>query len=63
MLYLIIGLFACAAIIGVIILKNWLTSANTSRTVVYAHGIFVAIALILLKLYGGHTNLQASYWY
>src|SRR5215217_2110328 len=48
MLYLTLGLFALAAIIGLIILKNWLTSANTSRTVVYAHGAFAAIALVLL---------------
>jgi hypothetical protein len=48
MLYLTIGLFALAAIIGVIILKNWLTSANTSRTVIYTHGIFAAAALVVL---------------
>jgi hypothetical protein len=48
MLYVIITLFAIAAVIGLIILKNWLTSSNTSRTVVYAHGIFAAIALALL---------------
>lgn len=48
MLYLTIGLFAVAAVIGLIILKNWLTSAKTARTVVYAHGIFAAVAFILL---------------
>lgn len=48
MLYLIIALFAIAAIIGLTILKNWLTSAKTSRTVVYAHGAFAALALVLL---------------
>jgi hypothetical protein len=48
MLYLTIGLFALAAIFGIIILKNWLTSAKTSRTVIYTHGIFAAIALVLL---------------
>jgi len=48
MLYLTIGLFALAAVIGLLILKNWLTSANTSRSVVYAHGIFAAVALVLL---------------
>ena len=51
MLYLTIGLFAIAAVMGIIILKNWLTSANTSRTVVYAHGIFAAIALVLLLVH------------
>jgi uncharacterized membrane protein len=48
MIYLTIVLFAIAAVIGILILKNWLTKANTSRTVVYAHGIFAAIALVLL---------------
>ena len=51
MLYLNIALFAIAAIIGVIILKNWLTSATTSRTVVYAHGIFAAAGLVILFIY------------
>jgi hypothetical protein len=51
MLYVILGLFAIAAIVGIIILKNWLTSANTSRTVVYTHGIFAAIALVLLLVF------------
>ena len=51
MLYLVIGLFALAAVIGLIILKNWLTAGHTPRTVVYAHGIFAAIALVLLVVY------------
>src|SRR5690242_2647444 len=51
MLYLTIVLFALAAIVGFIILKNWLTSADTSRTVVYLHGIFAAAALILLIVF------------
>ena len=51
MLYLTIGLLALAAVIGIIILKNWLTSASTSRTVVYAHGIFAAAGLIVLVIY------------
>jgi hypothetical protein len=51
MLYLAIALFALAAIFGLIIFKNWLTSAHTSRGVVYAHGIFAAIALVLLLVF------------
>ena len=50
MLYLIIGLFALTAVIGIIILKNWLTASTTSRGVIYAHGIFAAAALVLLLL-------------
>lgn len=57
MLYLTIGLFALAAIVGIIILKNWLTSAETSRTVVYLHGIFAALGLILLAVFAfQHPN-------
>lgn len=51
MLYIAIALFAVAAVVGFIILKNWLTSAETSRTTVYLHGIFAAIALVLLVVY------------
>lgn len=51
MLYITIVLFALAAIVGFIILKNWLTSAETGRTTVYLHGIFAAVALILLVVY------------
>jgi hypothetical protein len=51
MLYLTIALFAIAAIIGIIILKNWLTAASTSRAVVYAHGVFAALGLVVLVVY------------
>jgi uncharacterized membrane protein len=51
MLYIVIALFAIAAIIGLIILKNWLTSASTPRSVVYAHGIFAAVALVLMLVW------------
>jgi NAD/NADP transhydrogenase beta subunit len=51
MLYTTIVLFALAAVLGFIILKNWLTSADTSRTTVYLHGIFAAAALVLLGVY------------
>jgi hypothetical protein len=51
MLYAIIGLFAIAAVIGLIILKNWLTAQNTSRATIYTHGIFAALGLVLLIVY------------
>lgn len=63
MLYLVIGLFALAAIIGILIFKNWLTAAHTSRTVVYLHGIFAATALVLLIVFmlrSGAKLLQIS---
>jgi hypothetical protein len=50
MFYLTLALFIIAAVIGVIILKNWLTSADTSRTVVIIHGLFAAAGLVLLLL-------------
>jgi hypothetical protein len=51
MLYTIIILFALAAVVGVVILKNWLTSAETSKSIIYLHGIFAAVALILLVVF------------
>ncbi len=63
MLYLILALFLIAAILGIIIFKNWVTTANTSRTVIYAHGIFAAVALILLLvqvLQNKRGNFQTS---
>ncbi len=52
MLYAIIILFAITAIMGVVILKNWLTSANTPKTIIYLHGVFAAVALVLLLVEG-----------
>ena len=51
MLYLIIGLFAVAAVFGLTILTGWLRKRNVSRTVVFSHGGFAAIALVLLIVY------------
>jgi hypothetical protein len=51
MLYLIVILFALAAIVGVVILKNWLTAINTARSTIYLHGILAAVPLVLLLLY------------
>ncbi len=51
MLHVTIVLFALAAVFGVIIIKNWILSTNTSRTVVYTHGIFAVIAFGLLVYY------------
>lgn len=48
MQYVTIVLFALAAVLGILILKNWLTQAETPRTVVYAHGVFAALGLVLL---------------
>lgn len=51
MIYVVIILFALAAIIGILILKNWLTNSATSRTVVYLHGISAAVALVLMLVW------------
>src|SRR5215213_6773731 len=59
MLYAAIALFAVAAILGILIFKNWLTSAKTSRGVVYAHGIIAATALILLLVVVFQNGISA----
>jgi hypothetical protein len=51
MMYLTIGLFALAAVLGLTILINWLTNKEVSRGVVYSHGIAAAVALVLLVVY------------
>jgi hypothetical protein len=63
MLYLIIVAFVLAAIAGLFILKNWITGANTSRALVYAHGAFAALGLVLLIVYylqNGGDSLRNS---
>src|SRR5215213_3117126 len=62
MLYLAIALFALAAILGIIIFKNWLTSAHTSRGVIYAHGIFAAIALVVLLVFVLRNPVSSLQW-
>jgi uncharacterized membrane protein len=59
MLYAIIAVFALAAVVGLIILKNWLTGATTSRATVYTHGIFAALGLVLLIVYYFQTEVKA----
>ncbi len=51
MMYLTIGLFAMAAILGLSILIKWLTKKEASRAVIYSHGIVAATALVLLIVY------------
>jgi hypothetical protein len=51
LIYLSIALFALAAVLGLIILVKWLTSKSASRGVVYSHGIFAAVALVLVIAY------------
>jgi hypothetical protein len=48
MLYLIVGLFAVAAVLGITILIKWLTDKQVPRAVVYSHGTVAAISLVLL---------------
>jgi len=51
MIYLSIAIFALTAVLGLGILIKWLSKKDASRTVVYSHGIFAVIALLLLVLY------------
>jgi hypothetical protein len=63
MLYVIIISFALAAVVGLIILKNWLTAQKTPRTTIYMHGILAALGLVLLIIYyveNGAKSLQTE---
>jgi FtsH-binding integral membrane protein len=51
MIYAAIALFALAAVLGLIILVNWLTKKDASKAVIYSHGIVAAIALVVLVVY------------
>lgn len=51
MLYASIALFALAAVAGLTILVSWLNKKNASRTVIYAHGLLAAVALVLLAVF------------
>lgn len=50
MLYLTIGLFAIAAVMGIINLKYWMSESKPPRGAVYTHGLFAASALVLLLI-------------
>jgi hypothetical protein len=51
MIYASIAVFALAAVFGLTILIKWLQHKDASKTVVYSHGIFAAVALVLLVIY------------
>jgi peptidoglycan/LPS O-acetylase OafA/YrhL len=50
-LYTIIGLFALGAIVGIYLLTLVLQSKETPKAAVFVHGLFVAVALIMLIVY------------
>jgi hypothetical protein len=50
-LYLVIGLFALGALIGMYLLSLILQKKETPKAVAFIHGIFVAAALVLLIIY------------
>jgi hypothetical protein len=51
LMYVTIALFAIAAVLGLSILMKWLTKKKVSRTVIYSHGIFAALGVVLLTVY------------
>src|SRR5690606_1716356 len=51
MLYTIIALFALAAIFGMALLSYVLKDKETPKGVVITHGLFAAVALVLLLMY------------
>jgi hypothetical protein len=51
MIYTAIALLALAAVLGLIILLNWISKKDAPRGVVYSHGIVAATALSILMAY------------
>jgi hypothetical protein len=51
MIYISIAVFALAAIAGIVIFKNWLSSSPVSKTVIYLHGLFAVTGLVLLLVF------------
>lgn len=51
LIYISIAVIALAAVLGLTILISWLTKKDVSRGVVYGHGIFAAIGLVLLAVF------------
>lgn len=51
MIYASIALFALSAVLGLTILLKWLSKQEASQTVIYAHGVFAATALLILVYY------------
>lgn len=50
-IYLIIGLFALGALLGMYLLAMVLQNKETPKSVALLHGVFVAAALVLLIVY------------
>jgi hypothetical protein len=50
-LYIIIGLFALAALLGVVLISYVLRSKETPKAVAFIHGPLAAIALVILIVY------------
>ncbi|MEX2231021.1 MAG: hypothetical protein WD824_02585 [Cyclobacteriaceae bacterium] len=51
LIYVTIIVFALAAVFGLTILVKWLTKKDVSRAVVYTHGVFAALGLVLLIVF------------
>ena len=51
MLYAVIVLFALAAVLGLVNIKNWLSDKDAPKAAIYIHGLFAATALVLLGIY------------
>jgi hypothetical protein len=51
LIYLSVAVFALAAVFGVLILAKWLSKKDVSRGVIYTHGLFAAVGLVILVVY------------
>ena len=50
-LYITIGLFSLAALLGLILISYVLRSKETPKAAVFAHGVMAAAGLVLLLMY------------
>lgn len=51
LIYVSIAIFALAAVFGLAILVKWLLKKDVSKGVVYTHGVFSAVGLVILIIY------------
>jgi hypothetical protein len=58
LLYIIIGLFAGAALMGIIMLTNYIKRKQIPKPVILVHGTFAASGLLLLLYYAFENEMN-----
>lgn len=51
LIYVTLFVFAVAAALGLTILNGWYSKKRVSRTVIYSHGAFAALGLLLIIIF------------